>query len=81
MVTSPIPDPSHVRPCFISAGQQAEFETLVRVTLRSLWSSGLEQAWGVARALCGLSHDASAVMRCARAEHLSVAGSRIGTFP
>lgn len=73
-----IPAPNAIRPCFLSAAQRDEFEMLVRIVTSSLWGCGLSHAWGVARDLAGLSHDASAVMRCARAEHGSLAEARRG---
>lgn len=77
MTMEPVPEASPIRPCFLSAAQRDEFEMIVGVVARGLWSCGLGHAWGVARSLAGLTHDPSAVMRCARAEHASGVAHRL----
>ncbi|NTF18251.1 hypothetical protein G6L37_07510 [Agrobacterium rubi] len=71
-----IPQANAIRPCFSSRAHRDQFESLVRLVTGSLWGSGLNHAWGVAKDVAGLSHDPSAIMRCARAEHASVTEDR-----
>lgn len=57
-----------VRPCFISHGQEREFEQLVDYARRGIHACGEDHARAALEALVPLSHDVSAIMRCARAE-------------
>ncbi len=60
--------PASIRPCFISHGQEREFERLVRHVTQSLAGCGEDHARFVASDLAGLSHDPEAIMRCAVAD-------------
>lgn len=59
---------SAIRPCFMSAAQEREFEFLVRYAARSLTGCGEAHARTALEALVPLSHDVDAIIRCARAE-------------
>ncbi|MER9814257.1 hypothetical protein [Mesorhizobium sp. M0129] len=56
------------RPCFISHGQEREFESLVAYARRGIYACGEDHAFGAINAVVPLSHDVSAIIRCAKAD-------------
>lgn len=65
-----------LRPCFMSHGQEREFEALVDHARRGIWACGEEHAQGAIQALVPLSHDVSAIIRCAKADIAAIEASR-----
>lgn len=57
-----------MRPCFISAGQEREFERLVDHARLGISACGEDHARGAIESLVPLSHDVDAIMRCAKAD-------------
>lgn len=57
-----------LRPCFVSDAQEREFECLVDYARCGIHACGENHARSAVEALVPLSHDVSAIMRCALAE-------------
>jgi hypothetical protein len=57
-----------MRPCFLSPGQEREFEMLVDHARRGVSSCGEDHARMALEALVPLTHDISAIIRCAKAD-------------
>ncbi|RWQ12380.1 hypothetical protein [Mesorhizobium sp.] len=57
-----------MRPCFLSHGQEREFEMLVGHARCGISSCGEDHARLALEGLVPLSHDISAIIRCAKAD-------------
>lgn len=57
-----------MRPCFLSHGQEREFEMLVGYARGGISSCGEDHARLALEAVAPLSHDISAIIRCAKAD-------------
>ncbi|RWI51092.1 MAG: hypothetical protein EOR26_05190 [Mesorhizobium sp.] len=57
-----------MRPCFLSPGQEREFEMLVGYARGGISSCGEEHARFALEGLVPLTHDISAIIRCAKAD-------------
>ncbi|MER8941312.1 hypothetical protein NKH82_17655 [Mesorhizobium sp. M0915] len=57
-----------IRPCFLSPGQEREFESLVGYARGGISSCGEDHARLALEALVPLSHDIGAIIRCAKAD-------------
>jgi hypothetical protein len=56
------------RPCFLSRAQEREFEMLVHYTRCGISSCGEDHARIALEGLVPLTHDISAIVRCANAD-------------
>ncbi|TIU94674.1 MAG: hypothetical protein E5W09_22605 [Mesorhizobium sp.] len=56
------------RPCFLSPGHEREFEMLVGYARGGISSCGEEHARLALEGLVPLTHDISAIIRCAKAD-------------
>ncbi|RUU29718.1 hypothetical protein [Mesorhizobium sp. M6A.T.Ce.TU.016.01.1.1] len=57
-----------MRPCFLSTGQERVFEMLVGYARCGISSCGEDHARFALEGLVPLTHDISAIMRCAKAD-------------